>query len=321
MNRRNLMKSAITAVALLALPVSVSAGSNEPMDKTYRSIEGHKMAYVDQGSGRPVVFLHGNPTSSYLWRNIIPYVTDNYRAIAPDMIGMGDSGKPNIDYDYEDQRAHLFGLLDSLDLQDAVLVIHDWGSTLGMEYARTRPERVSGIVFMESMLPPFFPVASMDDFGPHKEFMQAVRSKEMAEELVLNQNVFIEQALAKQAVFTPLSEEVLNEYRRPFPTPESRKPILQWPREIPVAGEPANVYEVIKANGDYVLESDIPKLLLYATPGAINPKPIVDFLEGNMKNLETVGVGPGVHYIQEDQPDAIGQSIAKWLKALDDKQS
>ncbi len=145
MKRRTLLSTTAAAAGAGALGLKPGRLAAQAQEKSFAEINGHRMAYVDVGEGRPVVFLHGNPTSSYLWRNIIPYVSDNHRAIAPDLIGMGDSGKPDIAYTYQDHEAHLFGLLDSLDLQDAVLVIHDWGSALGFHYARTRPERVSAI--------------------------------------------------------------------------------------------------------------------------------------------------------------------------------
>ena len=315
MKRRTFLKTS-AAAALATLPLSPLTSFAASMKKSTRSILGSDMAYVDQGSGRPVVFLHGNPTSSYLWRNIIPHITDTHRAIAPDLIGMGDSAKPDIAYTYADQAAHLHGLLDELDLRDAVLVIHDWGSGLGWHYARTRPKRVSAICFMEAMTPPGFPIKSLEPFGEEGKFIQAIRTPGVGEKMVLEQNVFIEGFLAKQGVNTPLSDEVMAEYRRPFPTPESRLPILQWPREIPVGGEPANVAAIVEANSRWILQSEIPKLMFHVDPGAIIPMQVAEFLKAKLTNLETIYLGKGKHYIQEDYSDEIGKGLADWLTRI-----
>ncbi len=314
MKRRTFIQTGATAVAIAALPFGSALSQLAPMPKSRRNIHGSDMAYVDQGSGRPIVFLHGNPTSSYLWRNIIPYVTDTHRAIAPDMIGMGDSAKPDIDYTYEEQAAHLHGLLDELDLRDAVLVVHDWGSGLGFHYARTRPERVSGIVFMESTVPPFFPIPSYEALGPFEEFLRGVSTDGVGEEMVLKQNVFIDQSLRAGGTNKPLSDAIMAECNRPFPTPESRKPVLQWPREIPIAGEPENVFAVADANNKWLVSSEVPKLLFHVSPGAMVPPQVAQHLEANVKNLEMVHLGPVGHFVQEDYPDEIGKGIADWLK-------
>ncbi len=316
MKRRTFLQASAAATAATvtsSFPLTASALSNAPLPKLFKNIQGNDMAYVDQGAGRPIVFLHGNPTSSYIWRNIIPYVTDSHRAIAPDMIGMGDSAKPDIDYTYDDHAAHLHGLLDAFDLRDAVLVIQDWGSGLGWQYARTRPERVSAIAFMEAMVPPFHPIPSYQALGPFEDFLKGIRTEGVGEEMILNKNIFIDEFLAKGGVVTPLSEEVMAEYRRPFPTPKSRKPVLQWPREIPIGGEPASVHKIVAANSEFVLSSDIPKLAIYGTPGAMMGKQVIDFVAERATNLETVDVGAAGHFIQEDQPDAIGRALAEWL--------
>ncbi len=312
MKRRTFLQTGAAASVLCALP-AFAAPAGKPMAKARRTILGSDMAYVDRGSGRPVVFLHGNPTSSYLWRNIIPHVADTHRAIAPDLIGMGDSDKPDIDYSYADQAAHLHGLLDELDLRDAVLVVHDWGSGLGFHYARTRPERITGVVFMEATAPPFFPIPSYEALGPFEDFLRSIKSEGTGEELVLNQNMFIDQFLRGGGTNAPLSDAIMAEYNRPFPTPESRKPVLQWPREIPVAGEPANVHAIAAANNDWLTSSDIPKLLFHVTPGAMISPQTADHLKQHVKNLETVHLGPGGHFLQEDYPDEIGRGIADWL--------
>ncbi len=278
MQRRTFLQSSAAAAALTAIPLGASALTNTPMAKSYRSILGHDMAYVDQGSGRPVVFLHGNPASSYLWRNIIPYVTDSHRAIAPDLIGMGDSDKPVLTDTYAESAAHLHGLLDELDLRDAVLVIHDWGSALGWHYARTRPERISAICFMEAMTPPFMPIASYSAMGPNEEFIRGINTPGVGEEMILNQNVFLDQFMKHGSPNGPLADDIMAEYNRYYPTPESRQILLDWPREIPIAGEPADVHEVVKANSEWLLTTQFPKLMFHVDPGAIIPLELAEIL-------------------------------------------
>ncbi len=307
--RRTLLQAGAASLGAAAFPLPSLAGS----EKKRMSVLGSEMAYVDTGSGRPIVFLHGNPTSSYLWRGIIPHVSDTHRAIAPDMIGMGDSDKPAIAYTYKDHEEHLFGLLDALDLQDAVLVIHDWGGALGFHYARTRPDRIGAIAFMETVGGPAIPFESYEAMGDFAELFRNFRTEGVGEKIVLEDNMFINQLLGKMLVATPLSEEALAEYNRYYPTAESRAPVLQWPREIPIGGEPAYATGVVQANNAWLMESDMPKLLFYAEPGAIIPPEAAEWLAANVPNLETAFVGAGVHYIQEDHPDMIGETLADWL--------
>ncbi|MDJ0630018.1 MAG: haloalkane dehalogenase [Rhodobacter sp.] len=313
MNRRDFLSATAAAGAVTLVPALPAFATAGPVEKATMSVLGSDMAYVDRGEGRPVVFLHGNPTSSYLWRNIIPYVTDAHRAIAPDMIGMGDSDKPDIGYTYQVHADYLFGLLDALELQDAVLVVHDWGSALGFHYARTRPERVAAVAFMEALVPPVLPFPSYEAMGPFEEMFRNFRTPGIGEAMILEQNFFIDQLLGQAMVATPLSDQVLAEYNRYYPTAESRLPALQWPREIPIGGEPAGSTAAVVANNAWLLESEIPKLLLYAEPGAIIPPQAAEWLAANVPNLEMHFVGVGVHFIQEDQPDAIGAKLAEWL--------
>lgn len=318
LTRRALLGSAAgTALAVAGLPLMAEAPSAE-MPYTKKSVDllGSTMAYVEAGEGPVVLFLHGNPTSSYLWRNVIPYVTDGYRAIAPDLIGMGDSGKPDIGYTFADHAAFLDAFIEALGLTDITLVIHDWGSVLGMRYARLNEGNVRGVAFMEAGIPPALPAPSYEAMGPQNaQLFQTLRSP-MGEDLVLNQNFFVEEVLGKLGVATPLSEAVMENYRAPFPTPESRKPTLVWPRQVPIGGEPADTGEVILANGDWLYSTAMPKLMLHVTPGALMPPPVVEFVKANASNLEDVYLGEGVHFVQEDHPNAIGQAVRDWLDRL-----
>ncbi|MES0883129.1 haloalkane dehalogenase [Roseibium sp. SCP14] len=313
MNRRSFLKNAASAAAMAAMPLPGSAATVSLPEKAYMSVRGQKVAYVDVGEGRPVVFLHGNPSSSFLWRNIIPYVSTGHRAIAPDLIGMGDSDKPVLTDTYADTAEYLFAFLDALDLSDAVLVIHDWGSGLGWHYARTRPERISAIAFMEAMTPPFIPYESYEALGPFAEFVRNVKTSGVGEEMVMKQNILLDQFMRHGSPNGPLPDAVMAEYNRYYPTPESRKILLDWPREIPVAGEPADVDTVARANNDWLLASDLPKLMFHVDPGAIIPMAQAEHLKKTLKNLETVFLGQGGHFVQEDYPDEIGRALAEWL--------
>jgi haloalkane dehalogenase len=309
------MMSAIPAVAQNA----ITDGSKQisaafPFTQQTLPVLGSEMAYVDTGSGQPVLFLHGNPTSSYLWRNIIPYVSGTHRAIAPDLIGMGNSAKPDIDYTYEDHARYLNTLIEQLELKDIILVVHDWGSVLGMEYARLNPDNVAGIVFMEALIPPVFPAEDLSSFGRLAPLLGGIRTPDVGEEMVLEGNAFLEQILLGPGVVRPLSDEEKTAYRAPFLTKASRQPQLQWPRELPIGDTQVETGEVITANGAWLTTSDIPKLYFYATPGALNPAPVVGYVTNTARNLETRLVGAGTHYIQEDHPDVIGQGIADWLR-------
>lgn len=311
MNRRSFLKLT-TAVTMLAVHSTPSLAGPE-MDKTIMNVLGQNIAYLDEGEGRPVVFLHGNPASSYLWRNIIPYVSGDYRAIAPDLIGMGDSDKPALENTYLDSAEYLFAFLDALDLRDAVLVVQDWGSGLGWHYARTRPDRISGVVFMEAMTPGFIPYGSYESLGDFAEFLINVKTPGVGEEMIRNQNIMIDQFMRYGSPNGPLSDAVIAEYNSYYPTPESRQILLDWAREIPIAGEPADVYDIAVANNHWLLESTIPKLMFHVDPGAIIPMAQAEYLQSHLHNLETVFLGQGGHFVQEEYPDEIGAALAEWL--------
>lgn len=283
--------------------------------KQFVSVAGRQMAYVEQGAGTPVVFLHGNPTSSYLWRNVMPHVGDRGRCLAPDLIGMGDSDKlpdsgPGT-YRFVTHRHYLDAWFDAVLPEGPVtLVIHDWGSALGFDWARRHPDRVRGIAYMEAIVQPFswsqWPAALHDVF-------RALRS-ESGESMVLEDNIFVEKVLPG-AILRSLAEEELAEYRRPFAEPgEGRRPTLDWPREIPLDGTPEDTTAVVEAYGRWMAESPLPKLFVNAEPGAILVGAARDFCR-QWPNQREVTV-KGSHFIQEDAPDAIGQAIADWLDTL-----
>ena len=294
-----------------------------PLPKTFHTVTvggaTKTMATFDSGrvpdSDRTIVFLHGNPTSSYLWRNVIPHVGDLGRCVAPDLIGQGDSDKLDDSgpgrYTFVEHRAWLDALLDQLDLgDDVVFVIHDWGSALGFDWARRHPERVAGIAYMEAIV---MPVPSWDDWPPNaRGIFQGFRS-EAGEELVLDKNLFVE-AVLPNAILRGLTAEEHAEYRRPFLEPgEGRRPTLTWPRQIPIDGEPAEVVAIVQDYADWMAHNDIPKLFIDADPGAILIGAQREFCR-NWPHQHEVRVA-GNHFIQEDSPHEIGEAIAAWLRA------
>lgn len=284
-----------------------------PFESKFVEVRGSKMHYVEQGEGDPILFLHGNPTSSYLWRNVIPHVSGHGRCIAPDLIGMGKSDKPDLEYRFFEHANYVEDFIDAIGLSNITLVLHDWGSGLGFHYAALHPDKIKAIAFMEAIVRP---VPSWDTFPSDiKEIFQSFRTEKVGWDLIVNQNMFIEKILPS-GVVRELSEEEMNVYREPYLEPKSRKPLWRWPNEIPIEGEPSDVNEAVLKYNAKLVEWDIPKLLFYAEPGAILPKPAVEWCEINLKNLTSINLGKGRHYLQEDYPHAIGEGIAEWYRGL-----
>jgi haloalkane dehalogenase len=273
------------------------------------------MAYYEVGEGDPIVFLHGNPTSSYLWRNVIPHVQHLGRCIAPDMVGMGDSEKlPNSGpgvYTYLTQRKYLYGLLEKLGVDgNVVFVIHDWGSAMGFNWAYLHPDKVKGIAYMEALLRP--PGRDDSDSTPSK-FFQVLRS-ERGDKAVLEDNLFITMFLRETGLY--LSEEDKAEYQRPYLEPgESRRPTLTWPREVPIGGEPAGNAEIISAYSAWLAESEVPKLFIQADPGIIFRVKELRKFARSLPNQKIVQVYGG-HFMQEVSGDAIGRALEEWIPSL-----
>jgi len=288
-----------------------------PYQKQRRRILGREMAYVEAGEGDPILLLHGNPTFSYLWRNVLPHLQPLGRCIAPDLIGMGDSDKlpdsgPD-SYRFVEHRSYLDALLEALDVRERVtLVIHDWGSALGFDWANRHREAVKGIAYMEAIVGP----QSWDHWDKInlRPVLQALRS-EKGEAMVLQDNFFVEQILPK-AVLRAFSLEELAEYRRPFAEPgEGRRPTLTWVRQIPIDGEPADVADIAAAYADWLATSSVPKLFIRGDPGAILASGAnLDFALGLPAQTEVTVAG--VHYLQEDSPDEIGKYAADWIATL-----
>ena len=283
--------------------------------KKFVEVKGKRMAYVEIGSGDPIVFLHGNPTSSYLWRNIMPHVEGVGRCLAPDLIGMGDSDKLKESgperYRFVEHRDYLDGCLEALGVTENVtLVVHDWGSALGFDWARRHPDRVKGIAYMEAVVRPM----EWDDFNQQaRPVFEGFRSAS-GEAMVLEKNIFVERVLPG-SVLRGLTDAEMAVYRRPFAEPgEGRRPTLTWPRQIPLGGEPADVVAIANDYAAFLAGSRIPKLFINAEPGAILIGPQREFCRA-WPNQKEVTVR-GAHFIQEDSPHEIGAAISEWLAGL-----
>jgi haloalkane dehalogenase len=283
--------------------------------KKRATVLGKSMAYVDVGEGDVIVLLHGNPTSSYLWRNVIPHLESLGRCIAPDLIGMGDSDKLEPSgpdrYRFVEHREYLNAFLDAVGVKDKLtFVIHDWGSALGFDWAYRNRDRVNGLAYMEAIVRPL----TWEDWPEAaRQIFQAFRSS-AGEQMVLERNVFVERVLPA-SVIRELSDVEMAVYRRPFEQPgESRRPTLTWPREIPIEGQPADVTEIVERYGRWLSEVSVPKLFVNAEPGAI--------LTGRQRGFcrtwpnQTEVTVKGIHFIQEDSPDEIGTAVADWFKGL-----
>lgn len=292
------------------MPKSISP--DFPFESKYLEVHGQRMHYIEEGKGDPVLFLHGNPTSSYLWRNIIPYLSSQARCIAPDLIGMGQSDKPDIPYRFFDHYRYVEDFIEQMGLKNITLVIHDWGSGLGFHYARQHPENIKGIAFMEAIYRPM----SWEDFPmDFKVGFKLMRTPYIGWAMISGMNVFVRQVLP-QAIVRKLSDEEMRRYSEPYPTVASRKPVRQWPCEIPIDGEPADVHQAVSDYYLWLQQTTIPKLFFYAHPGGIIREKQVAWIRQNLPNIKAVDIGPGIHFIQEDNPHLIGEELAEWYPSL-----
>ena len=286
-----------------------------PYEKKAIDVNGRKIAYVDEGSGDPIVLLHGNPTSSFLWRNVAPELLDSDRVIIPDLIGHGDSEKlPESDgperYTLEVAYNYLSGLLHAIGVSaNVALVIHDWGSALGFMWAMRNSTAVRGVAYMEGIVAP----VSWDDWPESARGIFKGFRSEKGEELILNRNMFIE-AVLPTSIIRNLTDKEMAAYRAPFASPVDRQPTLNWPRQIPIEGEPPEVVTLVEEYGAFMAASDLPKLFINSEPGSILVGRQREFCRG-WPNQQEVTV-KGLHFIQEDSPVEIGQAVAAWLKTI-----
>jgi haloalkane dehalogenase len=282
-----------------------------------RPVLGSTMAYREAGSpAAPVaLFLHGNPTSSYIWRNIIPHVAAVAHCVAPDLMGFGHSGKPDIAYRFADHVRYLDAFIAGSGITSAYLVAQDWGSALAFHLAARRPQFVRGLAFMEFIRP----VPSWEDFHQTpavRETFRKFRTAGVGEKMILEDNIFVERVLPG-SVIRKLSDDEMAQYRAPFPTPDSRRPVLRFPNELPIEGEPADVHAALTVAHAALVTSRYPKLLFSATPGALVPPALARSFAAGLENCRLIDLGAGAHYLQEDHPDTIGREVATWIARVE----
>ena len=287
-----------------------------PYGKCFKSVKGKSIAYIDVGDGAPIVLLHGNPTSSYLWRNVVPHLEGIGRVIVPDLIGHGDSEKlPDSEgperYSFEISYEYLAGLLEELNItEDVTLVIHDWGSALGFHWAKHHPEAVKGIAYMEAIVCP----VTWDDWPESARGIFKGFRSDKGEDLILQRNMFVE-AVLPSSVIRQMGEEEMNQYRKPFIRVADRQPTLNWPRQIPIDGEPPHMVDLVASYGEWMASNqELPKLFINAAPGSILTGKALKFCR-TWPNQKEVTVA-GTHFIQEDSPAEIGIAVAEWLKTI-----
>jgi haloalkane dehalogenase len=295
------------------MPESQEISADFPFRSRYVDVHGSRMHYIDEGEGDPILFLHGTPMSSYLWRNIVPHLSGQGRCIVPDLIGMGKSDHPDIAYRFDDQYRYLSGFIDNLGIgSNVTLVVHDWGSGLGFRWAHDHADDVKAISFMEAMIG----TMSFADFPARlRVAMRMMRAPVIGWLMVSVGNIFLRKVLPDLTNGT-LSAESFAYYRSAFPTIASRKAVLQWPRELPLDGKPANNFAVVKAYRQWLTETELPKLLFHGSDGVAIKGPEVAWCKENLANLDIVDLGEGTHFLQETHPHTIGIELSRWYAEL-----
>lgn len=302
------------AIAPKAKNVEDGISAAFPFEHQYVEVMGSQMAYVESGdpAGTPILLVHGNPTSSYLWRNVIPHLEEHGRIIAVDLIGMGKSDKPDIDYRFDDHAQYLDGFIKALALEEIVLVLHDWGGGVGVDYAARNEDNVRGIAMFEMAVKPM----SLKDADFATRFLFGrMRNPEAGEKMLIEDNFFIETLLPMMSG-RKLSTEEMAVYRSPYLSEESRRPLRQWPLEIPLDGTPEDNTKRMGDNFEWLVGSDVPLFMLYADPGMIWTKNTRADLFEQLPRMKTASIGSGLHYLQEVQPTKLGTMIADWIGTI-----
>lgn len=319
---QSVLELCFLAVLLLSSPYAIAQSKAKPptisgafqYESKYANVNGSRMHYVEMGSGAPIVFVHGIPTSSYLWRNVLPFVTEpGRRVIAVDNIGYGKSDKPDIRYGLIEQAEYLEGFIKAMGLTNVTLVLHDLGGAFGLHYAWRNPKNVKAIAYLEAAVPPIYPRASYSSFGPLEPLFRDFRDPTKGKQLLVDQNYWMETILPA-SVMRDLSPQELAAYREPFAEPSSRRAILDLVQTLPIAGEPKREWAAFESITAWWKETNIPKLVMYATPSRVINKQSADWAVTNLKNVETAFVGYGIHYLQEDQPEAVGRAVSEWVR-------
>lgn len=305
--------SLIPALAPTVQPEN-NIGAAFPYESHFVEVNGSKMHYVDVGEGAPIVLLHGNPTSSYLWRNVIPHLQSQGRVIAVDLIGMGKSDQPDLPYRLDDHVRYFDGFVEALGLKDITLVLHDWGGGVGFDHAMHHQDNIRGIAFMEAVTMPF----QWDELSAAESYLFRTLRSDDGDTLMMDENYFVERVLPAFSG-RALNAEEMAHYRAPYGTRASRKPTRIWPQEVPFDDDgPADNHARIKSNYETLVASSVPLLLLTAEPGAIIKPRMVKKMRAEIPRLKIQSVGAGLHFIQESQPTAIGLAVHAWLKTLPD---
>ena len=291
--------------------MAMSKPADFPYESRYAEVLGSRMHYVEHGSGDPVLFLHGQPTWSYLWRHVLPELEGRGRLIAVDLIGYGLSDRPDIDYEIADHIRYLDAFIEALGLDRVTLVGHDWGSFFAFDHARRHPERVKGLAFMEALL---HPIPGYEAFDPQtRDFFQTLRASQAnAERMMVDENQFIE-GILPGLTQRPLEQHEHDAYRAPWADPAARRILCKFPQNLCIGGEPAAIHALQTAYMDWLQQTPLPKLLVYADPGVLIPPDTAAWYRDQLPNTEIAHVGPGLHYIQEDHPREIGAAIAGWM--------
>ena len=277
-----------------------------PYPSRFIEVMGSKMHYWDEGEGDPILFLHGRPMSNYLRRNVMPHMEGQGRLIAPDLIGMGKSDKPDIGYTFEEHYKYLEAFIEKLDLKNITLVVHDRGSGLGFHYANLHRDNIKGIAFMEALIKPM----NWDSFpGEYKIIFRLIRAPFIGWLMLSVANMFLKKVVP-DSMIRKLSKEEFDHYLAPYPTIASRKAVRVWPQQLPISGKPKRIYDKIVAYNTRLKKSDIPKLCLYAHPGAIIKEEEVAYIQKNFPNTKMVDIGEGIHFVQEDNPHGVGKAIS-----------
>jgi haloalkane dehalogenase len=284
-----------------------------PFESCYLEVKGSKIHYIDEGEGDPILFLHGNPMSNYLWRNIIPYLTKQGRCIAPDLIGMGKSSKPDIDYGFQDSFEFLDLFIKQLGLKNITLVLHDWGSGMGFHYANLNRNNIKAIAFMEAM---YNAPTTHDMPASIRIALKMMRTPILGWFMVQVANVFINKMI-QDMILRKMTKTEMDYYASPYPTIKSRKPLLKWPLAVPFnSGNPKEVANAVASWHRWLMDSEIPKLFFYVSPGVAIKNKDVKIIKEGMKNLKSIDLGDGLHFIQEDYPHEIGKEISNWYKQI-----
>jgi len=319
--------SSPTAHAQSEKPQRPVISAEFPYESKTVTVDGAKMAYVEVGdpTGAPIVFIHGVPTWSYLWRNVLPFVEgQNRRLIAIDLMGFGRSAKAKGgDIGYFDHARYVAGFIEALGLKNVTLVLHDWGAAIGLNYAYNNSGNVRAIAFMEGVVAPAYPRPSFESFGNPKvvNMFRAFRDPVKGPEVMMKKNMWIERLLPV-SILRDLTDEEMTKYREPFPTVESRRSIWRLVQDNPIANDPEDVTAMFGKVEAWWRRTEVPKLFLYASPGRIQPVDASsDWMVENLKNIDTAFIGYGIHFLQEDEPEAIGRSIDEWLRRLDAREN